>query len=853
MGIEPEIKPQPKITDKPMTARAAEVRTPPPPPSPPPKQPSAIVRLWRKVTPWKEEKGETLGGEIAERWRAMTPWAEEKGETFGGVVASVLGTVKEAPSRAWQALEPPTTPPEAIPRPQPINLSSGARVEFDGDPVEVTQDDRARITRDIQAQYPELKQGDVVTITYTKPKEKPLTGELSVEILGKKFTMAVSPIIESPLRGMADYIRVNPSELTGELWGGIPISPKVETRILEFDRTMNVLISIPEIKAELKKEPLKWAKELSLSLAQTFVPGVNLATRWDEMSRTEKLINIAIDATIFAVLLRGAVRMGMRLTTGGRQKAIINQFMKQEIKLTKQTTDMLRKSYGKDVASKFKTMGEAQRRYFESLIKLDKLKSATRPAPPKIKMTQEMAEKLARQLEAKAKSYVDSLKAATSKAYKTTAKFDDPAVARLMDDLPREIVRNTQSVVEGLKPSKVNIKALEREVVTAEVRLKEFQTKFPTTPSKWSDLMYELAIKQSKLLQAKGGNILVIQSNLIKMRESLSKARGARRNKIQASIYELEDKLRNAIKGMEIEWGRGGAMSSGNRGGIAIADPRVRPRIGAGGGVGVKLSPVVPKVIIMPHIIPLATHYDLGESEFVTIVTKATPDEVIREAIEEAMVGETTPDVIKEAQRIIGEAVREATHFKVAGMTDAEIKASIEALVKGMIGEETAAQVRPALEARVKALSKVAIKLGTKIGTRLKTSIKWKPFIIWIPDASTGKKRPMTSKELAGAVAWKQGFIYKVIFPPYGEKDIINTREPIKGVKIVMGIRSAYLSIARLGGKIPPILERDMGIMDIHITTKRRARPRIRFKRDVKQRTTLTPITPTLKSLRGLK
>jgi len=59
----------------------------PPKPAPPkPAPPPAPPTLWQRVTPWKEERGETFLSEFMERWRALTPWREEAGETFGGEV-----------------------------------------------------------------------------------------------------------------------------------------------------------------------------------------------------------------------------------------------------------------------------------------------------------------------------------------------------------------------------------------------------------------------------------------------------------------------------------------------------------------------------------------------------------------------------------------------------------------------------------------------------------------------------------------------------------------------------------------------------------------------------------------------
>ena len=93
----------------------------------------------------------------------------------------------------------------------------------------------------------------------------------------------------------------------------------------------------------------------------------------------------------------------------------------------------------------------------------------------------------------------------------------------------------------------------------------------------------------------------------------------------------------------------------------------------------------------------------------------------------------------------------------------------------------------------------------------------------------------LTAEELAGAVAWKQGFIYIMIYPPYDK--LHYSRKPYKGVKIVKGVRSAYDTIVRMGGRIPANLEYDMGIMDVFIGTPARGKPELKFRRDVKQKT----------------
>jgi hypothetical protein len=91
--------------------------------------------------------------------------------------------------------------------------------------------------------------------------------------------------------------------------------------------------------------------------------------------------------------------------------------------------------------------------------------------------------------------------------------------------------------------------------------------------------------------------------------------------------------------------------------------------------------------------------------------------------------------------------------------------------------------------------------------------------------------KPLTKEQLEGAIGWKQGIMYKYIYPPYGQEDIINSRSPIQGIPMKEGIRSAYETIIRTRpGFIPPNITRHMGMMDIKITdADKDGQPEIKF------------------------
>jgi len=189
-------------------------------------------------------------------------------------------------------------------------------------------------------------------------------------------------------------------------------------------------------------------------------------------------------------------------------------------------------------------------------------------------------------------------------------------------------------------------------------------------------------------------------------------------------------------------------------------------------------------------------------------------------------------------QTMTQQATELASKLQTQGMTQTKIQEQVATKLKAQLKVIPASVVKTQLQQAVKTISETITKitLQGKIPTIGKVPTITPPTIT-LPD---GTEHTLTEEEWAGSVGWKHGFIYKLIFPPYGKNNITNTKKPIAGIKYYEGARSAYLSITRIGGKVPKIIERDMGIMDIKITTPRVGKPKIAFKPDIRQRTTLT-------------
>ena len=101
--------------------------------------------------------------------------------------------------------------------------------------------------------------------------------------------------------------------------------------------------------------------------------------------------------------------------------------------------------------------------------------------------------------------------------------------------------------------------------------------------------------------------------------------------------------------------------------------------------------------------------------------------------------------------------------------------------------------------------------------------------------AQIDKVKELVKRGGEGLVAWKQGFVYRVWYPPWSQTDMLVTRKPVEGVTYAKGLRSAYDSIVRRGGYIPPVLTRDMGIYTVQVRTMGdQRRPELQFRRDTK-------------------
>lgn len=101
----------------------------------------------------------------------------------------------------------------------------------------------------------------------------------------------------------------------------------------------------------------------------------------------------------------------------------------------------------------------------------------------------------------------------------------------------------------------------------------------------------------------------------------------------------------------------------------------------------------------------------------------------------------------------------------------------------------------------------------------------------------------LTKEQKLASVAWKQGWCYHLIYPPYGSNNVLHSFKPFPGVKVSSGPESAYKSVAKIrGAELPDVISRDMGIMDLTFTKEKKGnRVVIAYKPDVLQDSAAPP------------
>jgi hypothetical protein len=177
------------------------------------------------------------------------------------------------------------------------------------------------------------------------------------------------------------------------------------------------------------------------------------------------------------------------------------------------------------------------------------------------------------------------------------------------------------------------------------------------------------------------------------------------------------------------------------------------------------------------------------------------------------------------------EAIRVFNDNKTGGMADTALKQLISEKVDTKTKTITDTKVRTIVDTNIKTIINKLIETRT-----IKTPKVPKKIILSLPDGKPSIE--LTEAQHKGIVAWKQGIMYILKYPPYATKQTIYTRTPVDSVPYLTGSRSAYESIISKGGKLPKRIEMDMGFQDVVIkTTSPLAKPTLSFHRDIGNKT----------------
>ena len=434
----------------------------------------------------------------------------------------------------------------------------------------------------------------------------------------------------------------------------------------------------------------------------------------------------------------------------------------------------------------------------------------------------------------------------------------------IIELMSEDIVRNTRAAAESIS-GKLDIKSLKAASDRATASLQKAQKEFGADPSKWSDLAYDAAVKQSRYDTAKIGSPAKLleqhleiknaaESGYLKNGQRLSKIERLKLHAVeetlgeryaQASFNAGDSKTVEAIYEM-IPDGEGGLkkgevtgyrvpeeMGGRGKGGGRVLD-KTGLKTGGGGSVITKTQPGISRITVAvagsaPSGVALSTRlYDkvIEEVSFPSIkkVEQVKLDDAIRQILAVVAltyirtatdkVTETEIDTIPETK--IQEQVEPAT--KVITSTE------IEAIIQDQIDTITETKIQEQVQSKIAQLTKVAV--------REMQSWKGEPpkRVKPVPPPSSEvdpKSLGLTAKDLKGANAFKQGFIFWTVLRD-GRK--IPTTKPIAGVPLASGKGSPQASIVSLGRGIDGSASIDMGISTATLyDPPGKGRPRLTF------------------------
>lgn len=424
-----------------------------------------------------------------------------------------------------------------------------------------------------------------------------------------------------------------------------------------------------------------------------------------------------------------------------------------------------------------------------------------------------------------------------------------------IDNLPDDIVRETESIFSDIRNTYLTkeaqglISQLEKEIKVLNDYLGKYSAEESSylgkaaaeeiTKSAKQALSETITKKQSELIALKFGSLEDLGNEYNRIRKEIEVLRTARDvespngaeysrytreiARLQEELAPISEKYRWALRDME-RWGEPG-LESGRAVGI-----RERAPTTGGGMTTPKIKSPLPS--IAQFSLAKALFNAVQRLKISTNPAEVMPEEIFPQIVKE--IPEIKPDEFIKLNEVVETALNNAVENKNQGMTEIEIQNALQAdlqqltnlqdLTNSEVSNEAQAEIQNQLESLTKVMTKVAIRERTRLEEPIK--MPKKPILL----SSLEQFVQLSPKQKEGSVAWKQGFMYKLIYPPYGEENIINSRTPFPGIHTHTGVKSAFETLIKIAeGALPPTIGRDMGIMRIEISTTRSGEPQMRF------------------------
>lgn len=243
-----------------------------------------------------------------------------------------------------------------------------------------------------------------------------------------------------------------------------------------------------------------------------------------------------------------------------------------------------------------------------------------------------------------------------------------------------------------------------------------------------------------------------------------------------------------------------------------------------------------PSVVLTPRLNPQeAVVIQVRPS----VSSQSKAEEALGKAISVYKTSVALGESAETATKTVNKAVPEVS-TRTASQTGIKIKTSARTRATTKASVQT--EVMPSIETRTATVPATRTTTTTTTTTKTPALTPKRYPLILTGKLTDEKEKGKKEKDINPPIAFRQGFIWWVFYPPYkSRKDVKCLRTPPRGATVVKGAGSAYKTIQALGGNADIMFSIDMGIFDVKISkpSKRSGKAgALRYRLDREQKTT---------------